>query len=152
MEGIHNLSCLCINKHYRELDDLVQVGPRVLFARALEVQHTNDSRGGALFWWWGWWRSWSLSLFASLASSGLDSRQSGAFRGECNCRRGEEGEAHFSLRFHLYLSLAVSLHCAARAFQLHECGDFVACPIVATVCTVRCLRLQAVAVLSLDNL
>ena len=100
MEGIYDLSCLCINEHDGKLDDLVQVRPRVLLARALEVQNAQYFWDGALRWWWGWRRSWSLPLFASLAATGLDARQSGAFRGECcDCRRGEEGEAHFSLRF-----------------------------------------------------
>ena len=98
MEAIDDLSCLCINKHDGKLNDLVQVGPRVLLARALEVQNSQNLRGGALFWWWGWWRSWSLALLASLAASGLDSCQSGAFRRErCDYRRGEECEAHCAL-------------------------------------------------------
>ena len=94
MEGIDDLFRIHVYQYDRKLDHFVQVGPRVLFASTFEVQHTNYLRGGSNWWWWGWRRSWSLPLFASLASSGLDARQSGAFRGECYCRRGEEGEAH----------------------------------------------------------
>ena len=97
MEGIDDLLCFSIYKHDGELDHLVQIGPRVLFARTLEVQDAYYFWDGALFRWWGWWRSWSLSLFASLSSSGLDSRQSGAFRGECYCRRCDECETHGAL-------------------------------------------------------
>ena len=95
MEGIYDLFCFSIDKNDGELDDLVQIGPRVLFAGALEVQHTNDLRGGALLWWWGWWRPRSLALLAALAASGLDSRQSRAFRGERCCHHcRDECEAH----------------------------------------------------------
>ena len=120
MEGIHNLSRGSIDKDDGKLDHFVQVGPRVLFTSTFEVQHTNYLRGGTLFRWWRRRRSWSLSLFASLPSSGLDSRQSGAFRRECYCRRGEEGETHvFPYGFTVLV---------ARAFQLHECDDFVFLP------------------------
>ena len=95
MEGIYDLFCLCINEHDGKLDDLVQVGPRVLFARALEIEDAEDLRGRSNWWWWGWRRSWSLALLASLAASGLDSRQSRAFRGERCCHHcRDEREAH----------------------------------------------------------
>ena len=111
MEAIYDLFRGSIDKNDGELDHLVQIGPRVLFTGALEVQHTYHLRGGALFWWcWGW-RSWSLSLLASLSASGLDSRQSGAFGGECcDRRRGEEGEAH-------------GVPIDARALILQDCPD-----------------------------
>ena len=97
MEGIYDLFCFSINEHDGKLYHLVQIGPRVFLTSTFEVEHTNDLRGGALFWWWRRRRSWSLSLFASLASSGLDARQSGAFRGECYCRRCDECETHGAL-------------------------------------------------------
>ena len=98
MEGIDDLLRRSIDKNDGELDHLVQIGPRVLFAGALKVEHTNYLRGGALLWWWGWWRPWSLSLLASLASPRLDSRQSGAFRGERCCHHcRDERETHCAL-------------------------------------------------------
>ena len=144
MEAIHNLLRRRVHEHNGKLDDLVQVGPRVLFARALEVEHTDDSRGGSNWWWWGWRRPRPLALLASLASSGLDSRQSGAFRGKCYRRRGEEGEAHFfSCGFTVL---------ATRAFQLHECGALVILPLPRSAWTVPEAAWQAVAVLALGNL
>ena len=94
MEGIYDLFCFSINEHDGKLYHLVQIGPRVLFAGALEVEHTNYLRGGALLWWcWGW-GSRSLALLAALASPTFDAGEARAFGGECYCRRGEEGEAH----------------------------------------------------------
>ena len=116
MEAVHNLLRRRVHEHHRKLDDLVQIGPRVLFAGALKVQHTNDSRGGSNWWWWRRRRSWSLSLFASLASSGLDSRQSGAFWGECcDCCRGDECEAHVVLTLHSSIDV--------RALILQACPE-----------------------------
>ena len=123
MEGIHNLLRGSIDKNDGKLDDLVQIGPRVLFARALEVEHTNDLRGGALFWWWRRRRSWSLSLFASLASSGLDSRQSGAFRGQRGCHHcRDECETHGALPgsplfVRVLRKRRAITHCAPRRLQ-----------------------------------
>ena len=126
MEAIHNLSRGSIDKDDGELDDLVQIGPRVLFARALEVENAYYFWDGALRWWWGWRRSRSLALLASLAASGLDARQSGAFWGQRYRRRGEEGEAHSFLAVSLYL-LRVRFNCtspclrAVAAYKLITC-------------------------------
>ena len=134
MEAIHNLLRRRVHEHNGKLDDLVQVGPRVLFARALEVQHTDYSRGGSNWWWWGWRRPRPLALLASLASSGLDARQSGAFRGErCYCCRGEEGEAH-------------GVQIDVRALILQDC------PEVCTRRLMRCCTLELLQWLALDAL
>ena len=51
MEAIQNLLRRRVHEHDRKLDDLVQIGPRVLFASTFEVQHTNYLRGGSNWWW-----------------------------------------------------------------------------------------------------